>query len=290
METASKGGLIFVSCGQHLPHEKQLGADICALIRELTPHQPYFAEYQNSLDAFTRNILGALDDAVALVAVMHPRGVVSFPDGQIEIRASVWIEQEIAMASYITQILRRPLKVAPYIHQDIRREGMREQLQLNAFKFKEDSEVLEHLRTVLPGWKDLPSSLKILAPPRVRISLKHGHASNFTFVFTNDEEEELFIREILLEANGVLLTEPIVPNLSRDWRVPPQDVRGFGKTIVQQRNPAVSLMRMNSNIGMTFNTFLDVILTVEFRSQLVQLRQKLYVRVEVASKELLPMV
>jgi len=84
---------------------------------------------------------------------MHPRGVVKFPNGLEQVRGSVWIEQEIAMAAYITQILERPIKVAPYIHVDICREGMRDQLQLNSKPFKDDSEVLEDLRTILPRWE-----------------------------------------------------------------------------------------------------------------------------------------
>jgi hypothetical protein len=156
----TKTGLVFISCGQFTAQEKKLGQDVSVLIHELTPYEPYFAESQTSLDALTRNILGALDKAVALVAIMHPRGTVRFPDNREEIRASVWIEQEIAMAAYITQILGRPIKIAPYIHRDILREGMREQLQLNAVRFTEDSEVLHHLRQLLPSWSDLHIPIK----------------------------------------------------------------------------------------------------------------------------------
>jgi len=77
----SKGGVIFISCGQYSVQEKKLGEEVCALVREITPHRPFFAENQNSLEAFTKNILGALDDAVGLIAIMHPRGRVKFPGG-----------------------------------------------------------------------------------------------------------------------------------------------------------------------------------------------------------------
>jgi hypothetical protein len=127
----------------------------------MTPHEPYFAENQNSLEALTKNILGSLDGAVGLIAIMHPRGVVTLPDNHQVVRASVWIEQEIAIAAYITQILKRPLKIDPHIHRSIRREGMRDQLLLNAVPFTDDSEVLNHLRDVLPSWRDLPASLKM---------------------------------------------------------------------------------------------------------------------------------
>ena len=89
MPGTKKGGLVFISCGQLTDAEKGLGNEVCRLIRELTPHEPYFAENQNSLEALTRNILGALDDAVGLIAIMHPRGIVTFPDNRRKIRASI---------------------------------------------------------------------------------------------------------------------------------------------------------------------------------------------------------
>src|ERR1700687_6060158 len=98
MKAMRKAGLIFVSCGQVTEEEKALGKQVCDLVRELTPHEPSFAENEKSLEALTKNILASLDEAVGLIAIMHPRGVVTFPDKHQEIRASVWIEQEIAIA------------------------------------------------------------------------------------------------------------------------------------------------------------------------------------------------
>ena len=193
MTANSKGGLIFVSCGQVTPQEIELGKDVCALVSELTPHQAFFAENQNTLEGLTTNILGSLDDAVALIAIMHPRGSVRFPDNSEHVRPSVWIEQEIAIAAFITQIHRRPLRVASYIHADVRREGMREQLQLNSVTFRDDSEILRHLREIVLGWRDLPGSLKVTARPRVRVALNQGLASNFILEFTNHEDEEVDI-------------------------------------------------------------------------------------------------
>src|SRR5579864_288302 len=97
----TRKGVVFVSCGQMTEEEKSLGNQVCALVRNLTPHQPYFAENQSSLEALTTNILASLDEAVGLIAIMHPRGVVTFPDKHQQIRASVWIEQEIAIAAYL---------------------------------------------------------------------------------------------------------------------------------------------------------------------------------------------
>ncbi len=286
-----KKGLIFISCGQVTAEEKALGKQVCALVKDLTPHEPYFAENQNSLEGLTQNILGSLDNSVGLIAIMHPRGMVTFPDNRQDIRASVWIEQEIAIAAYITQILKRQLKIASYIHHSIRREGMRDQLLLNAVLFTDAAEILTHLRDILPTWKDLPTSLKMTAPPKVRVALKRGHASNYLLEFANDEDEAVLIREVRLlagnvETGKVELTEPLKPDDPNSWKVAPHTSSTFGKTIINQTNPATSLIRMNSNEGIFFNAYIDIVVTVEMRGQPSEVRQTIYVRVNATSNEI----
>lgn len=286
-------GLVFVSCGQVTDAEKTLGTRVCELVREMTPHEPYFAENQNSLEAFTTNILGSLDNAVGLIAIMHPRGVVTFPDNHQEVRGSVWIEQEIAIAAYITQILKRPLNIAPYIHRSVRREGMRDQLLLNAVPFVDDSEILIHLRDVLPSWKDLPASLKMSAPLRLRMALKHGHASNFLLEYSNDENEPVFIREVRLfggQDGKIELTEPLTPDNPTQWRIAPRTSMAFGKTIVAQRNPAASLVKMNANKGIFFETEIVVVASCEMRGQISEVWQTLYVKVNGMNNQIVPLV
>jgi hypothetical protein len=288
MTAIRKAGLIFVSCGQVTEEEKTLGKQVCDLVRELTPHEPFFAKDQNSLEALTKNILASLDDAVGLIAIMHPRGIVTFPDKNQWIRASVWIEQEIAIAAYITQILRRPLKIAPYIHQDIHREGMQDQLLLNAVRFTADSDVLDHLRAFLPSWRDLPASLKSSFPPKLRVALKHGHASNFLLEYTNDEDEPVFIQETNLFSGKVLLTEPLRPDEVNQWKVTAHTSKSYGKTL--QKSPAASLVRMNSNRGIHFETEIDVIVSCELRGQFFEVSQTLYVRVNATNNEIVSLV
>jgi hypothetical protein len=281
---------IFVSCGQVTPTERKLGEDVCALIRALTPHEPYFAQQQNSLQAFTTNILGRLDDSVALIVIMHPRGAVKFPDGSEHIRASVWIEQEIGIAAYMVQILGRPLQIAPYIHLDITREGMRDQLPLNAVRFTHDSEVLEHLRVHLPSWNKLPASLKSSRPPKVRVALEHGRASNYLFRFINDSDEEVFITEITLEHNGIRLTEPLRGDTPTSWKLEPHHTGSFGKTIGNQKNPATGLIYMHRNEGLKFDTHMDIIFTCSANGQPHEIRERVYVQVRVTNSEIFSLV
>ena len=82
---------------------------------------------------------------------MHHRGTVTTPDGEI-VRASVWIEQEIAIAAFIQQMLGRKIEVQLYIQEGIAREGMRDKLLLNAYTFKQNQEVLDHLKQRIAKW------------------------------------------------------------------------------------------------------------------------------------------
>ena len=161
--------IVFISCGQITAEEKELGREVCRLVGQYTSFEPYFAENQTSLDGLTKNILGALDRCVGLVVIMHPRGTVTFSDGQNHTRGSIWIEQEIAIAAFLTQVLGRDVQVAAYVHYDIHREGMRDKLQLNPTPFKNNAEVLEHLRQLLPEWERTPG----ISVSPLRLSLSH---------------------------------------------------------------------------------------------------------------------
>ena len=195
MPENSKDGLIFISCGQFSPEEKKLGADVSKLVSDVTSYRPYFAENQTSLDAFTHNILGNLNKAIGFIAIMHPRGTVKLNAGKEEVRASVWIEQEIAIAAFMAQILDRTIHIAAYIHRDIRREGMRDQLLLNAVRFDKDSEVIESLREILPTWvtgedaavgrrwnrvRDEISKLEEYSQEALRLLLEYGSLTDYT--------------------------------------------------------------------------------------------------------------
>ncbi|MCX5842252.1 MAG: hypothetical protein NT022_00620 [Deltaproteobacteria bacterium] len=143
--------IVFISCGQQTERERLLGKEIQALVRELTPFQPYYAEYQSSLEGLTKNIFAALHRCVGLIAVMHHRGRIDPPGSRI--RASVWVEQEIAIAAFIRAILGKNIEVAAFIEQGIMLEGVRKQLLLNPKKFTENGDVIGHLRLILPSWK-----------------------------------------------------------------------------------------------------------------------------------------
>lgn len=143
--------LVFISCGQFTPDEISLGTAVEALVRDETDLDPYFAEQQNSLDDLTANILSNLNRAAGFIAIMHHRGEFDSPNGHV-IRGSVWIEQELAIASFIQHVLGRRIEVALYLQRGIGREGIRQQLRLKPIEFDTSDDVLTDLRARLKSW------------------------------------------------------------------------------------------------------------------------------------------
>src|SRR5713226_5255140 len=207
-------GVVFISCGQVTDDEKRLGTAISKLVGDLTPFEPYFAEYQSSLEGLSKNILGALDKSIGLIAVLHPRGTVRFPDGSEHTRASVWVEQEIAVAAYLTQVAGRKLNLAAYAHKSVKREGMRDQLQLNPQIFATNDEVLSHLSAVLPQWVASPSEQKSHVDIRFeRKNLmitpkRHDYRLEVTLVNRSADTIEKYYLEVLFHSD--FLTEDTV--------------------------------------------------------------------------------
>lgn len=148
--------IIFISCGQSAPEEKQLGKTIATLVESFTPFKAFFAENVTSLDGLTSSIFGNIDKTSGFIFVMHKRGDVKTRSRNL-IRASVWIEQEIAIASFLQQIYKKKFHIAAYIQDGIKREGVRDVIHLNPRTFSDNSEILDHLKATLPTWCPIPA-------------------------------------------------------------------------------------------------------------------------------------
>jgi hypothetical protein len=143
--------LVFISCGQFSDEERSLGKSVEKVIRELTTFDAYFAENQNSLQALCENIFDSLKRASAFVAIMHHRGKVTMPYGVHTTRGSVWIEQELAIAAFLRFLTGRDIPVFLYLQvgaegDEIKREGLREQLRLDPIPFASPEDVLRDLQ------------------------------------------------------------------------------------------------------------------------------------------------
>jgi hypothetical protein len=62
------------------------------------------------------------------------------------------VEQEIAIAAFISHCLGRKIEVAAFIHQSIKREGLRDLLHLNPKTFTTSDEVLAALPAIIKSW------------------------------------------------------------------------------------------------------------------------------------------
>ena len=145
--------IVFISCGQCTPEEIALGNEVERFIREETPYEPYFAEQQNTLEGLVSNILSALHRTAAFIAIMHHRGTITTPSGNTITRGSVWVEQELAICTFIHHILARQVEVILYLQRGITREGIRSQLRLKPVDFDSNSDVLDDLRNQVSSWK-----------------------------------------------------------------------------------------------------------------------------------------
>jgi hypothetical protein len=182
---------IFVSCGQRTEDEKRLGSDICELVTATGVFTPFFADEQSDLNGLHENIMGALERAVGFIAVMHPRGDVVIPGRNTPLltRASVWVEQEIAIAAFINRGRKQKIPTAVYRHASVGREGMRDLLHLNPVTFETNEEILAHLQIRLPSWnvdesKDVQGEISLKATPTYSASV--GRIVTLIPMFRND--------------------------------------------------------------------------------------------------------
>jgi hypothetical protein len=114
----------------------------------------FFAETQHNLNGLHENIFDALNQCDGFITVLHRRGNVSYgPDKHEQLaRASVWIEQEIAIAAYIQRTTKSDLLAAAYIEKGVGREGLRELLHLNPLEFTSNDQIITDLKARLNTW------------------------------------------------------------------------------------------------------------------------------------------
>lgn len=148
--------LVFISCGQQ-GAEQQLGKDLAASVEDFYrgSFKGYFAQNQNSPDNLSSHIFKALDECAGFVAVMHYRGEVVH-GARRHIRASVWVEQEIAIISFLTQIRGKEIPSLFYAQKGIALEGVRSVIIANAIEFQSEADVLRDFGERLGSGKFRP--------------------------------------------------------------------------------------------------------------------------------------
>jgi hypothetical protein len=92
------------------------------------------------------------------------------------VRASVWIEQEIAIATYIQRHENRQLLIIAFKHKSVGLEGIRSLLHLNPIQFSDERELLAALQKHLEEWKSLkPSGIELQLASKANRQ-QDGHA------------------------------------------------------------------------------------------------------------------
>jgi hypothetical protein len=146
--------VVFICCGELTDEEKTIGKHIAEIVSS-NGFEPFFAEDVHDLNGLDDNILRALHDCAAFVTVLHPRGQIRRPDNSVVTRASVWIEQEIAIAAYIQRVEKRALPVIAFAHKDVSLEGLRTLLHINPIPFSKEADIIfrlpEHLLKLKPA-------------------------------------------------------------------------------------------------------------------------------------------
>lgn len=141
---------IFVSCGQLTQEEKNFGRAISKLIEEQGMIGFFAQEAHEATDLYTY-LFKELQRCDAYVAVLQNRGLVQYPGFDPIKRASVWIEQEIAVMFYRCFLLGRAIPMRVYMERGLRREGFITVSIINPIEFDEGREVLKELEDWLKG-------------------------------------------------------------------------------------------------------------------------------------------
>jgi hypothetical protein len=107
--------------------------------------------------------------------------------------ATKWIEQEIAIATYIQRVEKRQLPIIAFKHVLVSREGIRDLLHLNPIEFTDEAEVLTALPALLEKWRSLkPSGIEIKLESSPTGQSQDGHViRRFEVILVNDTNERI---------------------------------------------------------------------------------------------------
>jgi len=169
-----------------------MGKRISEMVRSVPGLDAFFAEEVQNLTGLENSILQALHRCDAFITVLHDRGTVARPDGPAITRASVWIEQEIAIAAYIQHVERRAIPIIVFKHRSVGIEGLRSLLHINAITFTHESEILDALPKLLQDWRGLPPSGIRLQLESALKGVQDGHTIRFLRVMLfNDTDQRI---------------------------------------------------------------------------------------------------
>lgn len=124
---------------------------------------------------------------------------------------------------------------------------------------------------------------------RVRVWLKllNGIAPNFLIEIENKSPEEVLVEEILVESDGVQLTEPAFAPPGDTWKIRPDSALPIGWPC--KTNAAVTLERIHDK-GLFFDARLELVVMARILGERKEFRQKIPVRVNVTGHKIVPLM
>lgn len=208
--------MIFVACGQKEQREISLGKKIQELINKKEDFKAFLAESAHDLDSLTSSIFRNLSICSGFIAVLHSRG--KKEDGKPA--TSMWINQEIAIASFIRHIEGRKIPVSIFKEKGIEEEGVLEYIHANPIPFERDEEILSHIESWLaPAQFALirRSDCKIEQWSTIKLleTSQERHRYNLTLTAKNVGNRTIQNITFDLEFPGI----PILSDLNRLFRI-----------------------------------------------------------------------
>lgn len=140
--------IIFIACGQREDKEKKLGNEISVLVSSYKDLKPFLAEDTHSFEGLTAQIYNNLNKCSGFIAILHKRERCNKEDNFF--RSSLWINQEIAIASFLVLRDKKDIPLRVFIESDensnVKIEGVLEHIMVNPIPFAQDTEIIQTLK------------------------------------------------------------------------------------------------------------------------------------------------
>lgn len=171
---------LFISCGQH-GEEKNIGNYIVEQINMIFQEKVdvFFAEKEYTAEALTDILFKKIRDCDGFIAIRNPRETIgkNSKGSKEECRNSLFVEQEIAIASFLKKDKIRVFEKKMNGKQ-FKKEGLFYYLLNRTMEFKEKKDIISKLKPILEQWLEIwtPSTyLFELEYPNIVIGSGQNH-------------------------------------------------------------------------------------------------------------------
>jgi len=122
---------------------------------------------------------------------------------------------------------------------------------------------------------------------RVWLKLLQGVAQNFLIEIENKSREDIIVEEVLVESDGIHLTEPAFAPPGDVWKIRPDSTLRIGWPC--KTDPAITLERMHDK-GLSFDARIEIVVAAKILGERKEFRQKIPVRVNLLGHRIIPLI